>query len=73
MHLADRFVICVLWKKRPFVAPVQREVTNPHKWVGWWGVGLRIRGGPAGKIHCAVEKLQLSPGESDQLEDERVS
>merc|ERR1712172_170876 len=40
--LADRFVICVLWKKRPFVAP-------------------------AGKIHCAVKKLQLSPGESNQL------
>ena len=34
---------------------------------------MRIRGGPAGKIHCAVKKLQLSPGKSNQLEDERVS
>ena len=37
------------------------------------GEGVKHRGGPARKIHCAVEKLQLSPGKSNQLKDERVN
>ena len=57
-HLADLFVICILWQERPFVTPVQREVVKDlsKHLVHFCG---KNRIGPARKIHCAVKKLQL--------------